>query len=130
MQKLFKILLWIAAAFFLFETFLHAFGFPLLEHDRIYLVTHDGYIALFALSYAVLLILISTDVKKYQTLFILTMLGIFLAFLNATWIAFSGGYASLFPVLFLDKNLQMMGIFAWLWYFLAWGVFLKLKKVY
>ncbi len=128
MKMLFRVLLSIAALFFLFETFLHTFGIPLLEHDQIYLVTHDGYIALFALTYAVLFTLISTDIKKYRTLFMFVMFGFLFALLNAAWIAFSGGYASFFPVLFLDTNLQILGVFAWLWYVLTWMVFFRLRK--
>ncbi len=112
-----KIFLWIGAAFFLFEFVLHLFGLPLLEHDKIFLYTHDRYIALFALTYAVLLILIATDIKKYATLFKVTMVGILFAMLVAASISLSGGYISLFPIESLDKDLSILG-----WGFLAWYV--------
>lgn len=130
MKRIIQGLLWLAALFFLTEAFLHAFGIKLLEHDKIYLITHDGYIALFALTYAMLLILISTDLEKYRILFFLTMAGIFLALLNAAWIAYSGGYASFFPVIRLDGDLQIIGLFFWVWFILTTFLFLKEDKFF
>ena len=114
-RKLTKILLWIAAAFFLFEAILHGFGLNLLEHDKIFLPTHDRYIALFALTYATLLLLISTNLKKYDTLFKLIMAGLLLAILNATLISYTGGYKA-FSTVNLDRELRHIGIAAYIWY--------------
>ena len=111
-----NILLWIGAGFFFFEAVLHFFGLPILEHDVIFLSTHDRYIALFALTYAVLLFLISTDIQKYRTLFFLTMGGLFLAMLIASSIAFQGGYTLAFATVSLDSDLRFLGIFFLLWY--------------
>jgi hypothetical protein len=110
-----RYLLWIGAGFFLFEAVIHAIGLPILEHDKIFLPTHDRYIALFALTYAALLVLIATDVKKYRQLFSLTMCGILLGMINAYWISRSGGYAS-FGTETLDADLRLLGLFAVAWF--------------
>lgn len=123
----FKILLWIGGAFFAAEAILHVIGLRILEHDKIFIPTHDRYIALFALTYAVLLILISTNLEKYKTLFKLTMLGILLAIINGAVIAYTGGYGRGFPVVTLDAQLGSIGIGAVVWYLATWFVFLKSK---
>ena len=125
--KVTRLLLWIGAFLFLFEAVIHFFGLPILEHDKIFLPTHDRYIALFALNYAILLILISTDLKKYEVLFKLTMVSILLAMGIAAFIAYSGGYAHLFPVSKLDESLRVIGGIACGWYVLTW-IFYYLKK--
>ena len=58
-------LLWIGSAFFLFEFFLHLFGLPVLEHDTIFIWTHDRYIAILALTYSVLLAIVSTNFARF-----------------------------------------------------------------
>lgn len=115
-----RLLLWIGAAFFGMEFFLHFFGLPVLEHDKIFLYTHDRYIALYALTYAFLLILSSSDLKKYRFLFLATMIGIALSMLNAYWIAQQGGYSPLFPTVSLDEDLSMLGLAFLIWYGLTW----------
>ena len=115
-----RILLWLGALFFLSEFFLHFFGLPLLEHDAIFLYTHDRYIALYALTYAFLLTLCSTDLKKYRFLFLATMVGILLGMCNAYWIAQQGGYGPLFPTVNLDQDLNWLGAGFLLWYALTW----------
>lgn len=122
-----KILLWIGAAFFAAEAILHAIGLRVLEHDKIFIPTHDRYIALFALTYAVLLILISTNLEKYKTLFKLAMAGILFAIINGVVIAYTGGYVRSFPVVTLDAQLGIIGIGAVVWYLATWFVFLKSK---
>ena len=126
-NPLLRIFLWVGALFFLFEALIHSLGLPILEHNRIFLPTHDRYIALFALTYVALLIFVSTDIKKYKTIFFITMLGILLAILNATWISWSGGYKIFFPVNSLDANLSILGVGAYIWYVLTW-IFYFLKK--
>jgi len=126
-QRLTRIFLWIGAAFFLFEFVLHLFGLPILEHDKIFLLTHDRYIALFALTYAALLLLVSSDVRKYATLFKMTMVGILFAMLIAASISWNGGYVSVFPVENLDKDLSTLGWGFLLWYLLTLYFFFTKK---
>ena len=113
-HKLFRLLLAVGAAFYVFEAIIHWFGLPILEHDKIWLATHDRYIAIFALTYAVLLVLIATDVKKYKELFVVVMVGILVSMLNAALIARGGGYAS-FGTGNLDTELTTIGIGAVVW---------------
>lgn len=117
-HRLLKILLIIGAGFYAFEAVIHGFGLAVLEHDKIFLPTHDRYIAIMALTYAALLMLIATDVKRYRVLFGLVMTGILLSMGNAMLIAAGGGYAS-FGVLDLDASLNGIGIGAGAWYVLT-----------
>ncbi len=110
-----KILLSAGALFFIFEFFLHFFGLPILEHDKIFLFTHDRYIGIFGLTYGALLILIATDIRKYKHLFIITMLGILLSMANAYYISRVGGYSK-FSAQSLDRDLGTLGIGAVIWY--------------
>jgi hypothetical protein len=127
MFKITKIFLWLGSLFFFSEFLLHFFGLPILEHDVIFMITHDRYIAILALTYSVLLFLISTDFKKYKQLFILTMAGLLLMLINAAWIAYHGGYSGFFPVLSLDGDLSVMGIIFYLWYGFTWISWAKKK---
>ncbi|MEK6936942.1 MAG: hypothetical protein AABW58_02625 [Nanoarchaeota archaeon] len=111
-------LLWIGVAFYVAEFFLHLLALPILEHDKIFLYTHDRYIALFALTYGILLFLINIDKKKYSTLFKIVMTGVFLSFINGFYISSTGGYAPLFNVATVDNQLQILGYFFIIWYFL------------
>jgi len=115
-----RILFWLGALFFLTEFFLHFFGLPILEHDAIFLYTHDRYIALYALTNAFLLILVSTDPKKYRFLGHATLIFLLLGLLNAAWISQQGGYGTLFPVISLDKDLNALGLNFLIWYGLTW----------
>lgn len=121
------VLLWLGALFFLFEFFLHIFGLPILEHDRIFLYTHDGYIGLYALTYTFLLILVSLNLREYSVLFYAVMIGLGLGFVNGNYVSFKGGYEVLFPVVSLDSNLPLLGILFLLWYISVW-IFWWLKK--
>jgi len=47
------------------------------------------------------------------------MFGIALAIANATFIEYSGGYINLFSVVNLDYNLNLLGYFVYIWYFLV-----------
>lgn len=114
-----KIIFLIGSLFFFFESFLHFFGLDFLEHNVIFIPTHDRYIALFALTYSTLLLLISTDIKKYNNLIKIVLIGIFLSIVNATYIAFTGGYSKYFSVLNLDDNLRLLGLGVYVWYFLT-----------
>ena len=125
--QLTKILLLIGSIFFFLEFILHLFGLGILEHDKIFLYTHDRYIALFALTYSVLLFLIYTDIKKYTDLFKLTMIGILLSFINAIFISYQGGYEKLFPVNALDYNLSLLGLLFLVWY-LSLIILYKIKN--
>ncbi len=123
-----KVLLWIGAGFYFFEAIIHILGLPILEHDEIFLPTHDRYIALFAVTYAALLILISTNVQKYRQLFWLVMAGILLSLGNAALIARLGGYDKFFQAPELDKQLSIIGIFALIWYFGTWLAWFSVNR--
>ncbi|MBS3126695.1 class I SAM-dependent methyltransferase [Candidatus Woesearchaeota archaeon] len=132
LNRMTTVLLWIGALFYFFEFLLHLLALPILEHDKIFLYTHDRYIALFALTYSVLLFLISTDKRKYNTLFLFVVIGILFSFLNGFYISSAGGYAPLFNVSAVDSQLQILGYFFLAWYFLlliSWyGGGIKRKK--
>ena len=129
MASLLRPLLWLSALFYFAEAPLHFFGLPILEHDRIFLPTHDRYIAIMVVTYGVLLILISTNVKKYQALFIITMVGILAQGISAAYIAIIGGYQTYFHTQHLDREIVLMGYGFLLWYPLAWISWFKARKV-
>lgn len=118
--KLFRLLLYGGALFYIIEGVFHFFGLPILEHDKIFLPTHDRYIALYAFTYAALLILITTDLMKYRALFVIVMIGILLSMFNGWWIAHTGGYSKYFSVKELDQGVGWIGIGALGWYSLTW----------
>ena len=117
-----RILLCLGAIFFFFEFVLHLLGLPILEHDRIFIPTHDRYIALYALTYAALLLLSAYQVGKYKPVFFIVMIGILFGIINATLISRSGGYEVLFPTLYLDDKLSGIGVGAVFWYIAVWFV--------
>lgn len=124
-----KILLLLGALFFLFETVLHAFGVPILQHDKIFLFTHDRYIALYALTMAGIMTLTASDVRKYQHLFVIVMASIALGIANAMLIARTGGYEVLFPpATEVDGQLSGLGIAAIVWYVTVWSAFFYERK--
>ncbi len=127
-NKILKLLLLAGAIFFVIEFFLHYFGLPILEHDKIFINTHDRYIASFALAIGTLAILVITDIKKYRDLFILLMALILVGIISGTVIALEGGYHTLFPVITLDHNLSILGLFFYLWYTLTWIAWIKRTK--
>ena len=130
-KNILKVLLLIGSFFFLAEFFLHFFGLSILEHDKIFIMTHDRYIAIFALTYSVLLFIIYTNLKKYSLLFKITMIGILFSIINATSIAYNGGYIKFFPVINLDYQLGIIGIFAYSWYiliFIFWFLSINSKN--
>ena len=129
-EKYLRLFLWLGALFYVIEAFLHFFGLPILEHDQIFLYTHDRYIALFALTYAVLLVLISTDFARYKILFYFTMSLIFLSMLTAYSIAALGGYNDIFPVIHLDSDLPVLGYVFLGWYVVVWIFFMKFARSY
>ncbi len=124
-RRLLALLLWAGAAFFLFEAVLHFFGLPILEHDKIFLPTHDRYIAIYAFTYAALLLLTSLNPRKYRALFIITMVGILVSMLNAYWISRTGGYTTRFQVTNLDRDLPRLGFATLAWYALTLFAYLK-----
>ena len=123
-----RFLLWFGAAFYFFEAIIHGLGLAILEHDKIFLPTHDRYIAIFALTYAALFILISADIKKYRHLFILTMAGILLSAVNAAVIAQNGWYFELFQTTTLDQNLSFIGVGAIVWYLTTLGLWWRSRS--
>lgn len=125
--RLTKVLLVIGALFFASEFLLHFFGLPILEHDKIFLPTHDRYIALFGLSKAFMLGIAATDVKKYRIVFVGSMAIIFLAMLNAFFIMKTGGYTQYFEVKSLDADLGLLGWSFLAWYLATWAVWYKKK---
>lgn len=128
MASLFRPLLWIGAVFYFAEAVVHFFGLPMLEHDKIFLPTDDRYIAIMGLTYGVLLILISTDINKYRSLFLITMAGIAAQALNAICIDVAGGYRRYFPTQHLDSSLRVLGVGFLLWYLLVWLSWRKVSK--
>ena|SRR5207244_7280132 len=129
MASLFRPLLWIGAAFYLAEAILHFFGLPILEHDKIFLPTHDRYIAIMAVTYGVLLILVSTNIRKYQSLFVITMAGMLAQGINAACITMAGGYRIYFPTQHLDRGIALIGYGYFCWYLLVWLSWLKARKL-
>ncbi len=127
-KKILQTLLIIGALFYFAEFILHFFGLPILEHDKIFLPTHDRYIAIFALTYAALLILIATNPFKYRHLWMLAMLGILLSMINANYIAAIGGYGRFFATPNLDTDLRVIGFGAFLWYFVTCVAFVRMEK--
>lgn len=128
--NLVSICLLIGAGFFLFEAVLHAFGLPILEHDEIFLFTHDRYIALYALTMAAVMILAASDIRRHKALFFIIMASILLGILNAMLIARSGGYDVLFPAAqTVDGQLSWLGIGVAIWYLLTLGgFFMRIRK--
>jgi hypothetical protein len=126
---LFTVLVWIGALFYFVEAPLHFFGLPILEHDEIFLPTHDRYIAIMAITYGVLLILILTNIRKYQALFVITMVGILAQGVNAGYITASGGYGISFHTQDLDREIVLIGYGFLLWYPLTWLSWLKARKM-
>jgi hypothetical protein len=122
-------LLCVGAVFFLFEAVLHAFGLPILQHDEIFIFTHDRYIALYALTMAAVMILIATDIFRYRSLFVIAMVSILFGVMNAMLITSLGGYEVLFPAAStVDGQLSGLGLGVMLWYGVTWLVFgLNLK---
>lgn len=125
---LLRVLLWAGCIFYLLEFVIHFFGLPVLEHDKIFLPTHDRYIALYALTYAALLALIALDPVRYEALFVIVMAGIALGFANASWIAASGGYRKSFSVRMLDDEISKLGFAVAAWYLLTWAAWWRQRK--
>jgi hypothetical protein len=114
----------VGAGFFAFEAVLHAFGLPILQHDEIFLFTHDRYIAIYAGTMAAVMALAATDLAKYRALFVIVMLSIVLGIGNAMLIASLGGYEVLFPsAREVDGDLSMLGAGVAVWYVLTWAAF-------
>lgn len=129
-HKLTIFLLMVGAGFFAFEAVLHAFGLPVLQHDEIFLFTHDRYIALYALTMAALMTLVATDVSRYQAVFVIVMGSVTFGIGNAMLIASLGGYEVLFPAAGqVDGQLSGLGVGVVLWYLAAWGCFLWTIKI-
>ena len=118
-KKITIALLFFGATFFAFEAVIHFFGLPVLEHDKIFLPTHDRYIAILAATYAGLLILIATNIKKYGHLFILVMMGILAQMANALYISRTHAYAR-FDVVTLNQDLGIMGYTGLVWCIALW----------
>ena len=118
------LLLFVGAAFFLFETIVHAFGLPVLEHDKIFLFTHDRYIALYAITMAAIMTLTASDLRRYRFLFPIVMASILLGIANAMLIEQLGGYQVLFPpAQQVDGQLSGLGIAVAIWYLCTWWSF-------
>ena len=117
-------LLMLGSLFFAFEAVLHAFGLPVLDHDKIFLFTHDRYIALYAATMTAIMIVTAMDLKKYRTLFFVIMASIFFGILNAMLIAHLGGYQVLFPATIVDGELNPLGAGVMVWYIATWVAYL------
>ncbi len=114
-----RILLWAIALFFGAEFFLHFFGMQFLEHDKIFLFTHDRYIAAFAMTMSGLSLIVSTNIEKYRYIFLFTMLMMGVGFGVASLVSYEGGYNTLFPVVNLDQSLGGLGVLFLAWYFVS-----------
>jgi hypothetical protein len=114
----------LGAGFFIFEAVLHVLGLPILQHDEIFLFTHDRYIALYAITMAMIMLLAASDLRKYRVLFMVIMISILLGIGNAMLIATMGGYEVLFPAArSVDGELSGLGVGAIIWYMATWITF-------
>jgi hypothetical protein len=121
-----SLLLYLGAGFFMFEAIIHGSGLAVLEHDKIFLFTHDRYIALYALTMATIMTLAATNVKRYRALFFIIMASITLGIGNAMLIEQLGGYAVSFPpALKVDGQLFNLGVGAVTWYLSIWLCFMR-----
>jgi hypothetical protein len=126
-QLVTKVLLYTGSLYFFGLFALHMFGLPLFEHDIIHVYTHDRYIGLLGLTYAVLLFLVSLDLEKYKTLFYVTLTGIVVGLGVGASIFLQGGYSQTFPVEELDFDLFIMGLAFLVWCPLT-AIMYKLRK--
>lgn len=115
-EKLYKCLLFAMAGFFVFEFILHFFGLPILQHHRIFLPTHDRYIAFYGLLFAGLLIMLATSHRRDQALYRFTTFMLFLGAANAVYISANRLYGKYFGAYNIDSQLAMLGIGVLLWY--------------
>ncbi len=121
-----SILFLVGAGFFVFEAVIHAFGLAILEHDKIFLFTHDRYIALYALTMAAVMTLTAFDLKRYQVLFYIVMVSILFGIANAMLIERLGGYEVLFPsAKEVDGQLSVLGLIVGAWYITTWFSFFR-----
>ncbi len=127
-DKIYRILLLILAVFFLFEFVIHFFGLPVLEHDKIFLPTHDRYIGLFGLTIGGLLIMLATTYRRDKGLYRFTSWIILAAGVNAVYISATGAYAKEFAVNNIDAKLGFLGAGILVWY-IALKVFESLSKI-
>lgn len=127
-DKIYRLLLLVLAVFFLFEFVIHFFGLPVLEHDKIFLPTHDRYIGLFGLTLSGLLIMLTTTHRRDKNLYRFTSWIILFAGLNAVYISATGAYGKEFAVNNIDANLGLLGVGILLWY-IALKVFERLSKI-
>lgn len=127
-KRLFQFMLAIGVVFYAFEFMIHFWGLPILEHDKIFLPTHDRYIALYGLTYASLLLLTAWKPEKYRELFIIIMLGILAGMLNASYIAANGWYTKDFNAPSLDQNLSFIGRASVVWYIATWIFWFRLRS--
>lgn len=115
-EKIYKSLLFVMAGFFLFEFLLHFFGLPILQHHRIFLPTHDRYIAFYGLMFAGLLVMLATTHRKDQTLYRFTTWTLFLGVMNAIYISANRLYGVYFGAYNIDAQLGLLGLGIMAWY--------------
>ncbi len=114
-----RLLLIVGAGFFLFEAALHLLGLPILQHDKIFLFTHDRYIGIYALTMCAIMSLTAFDIERYRVFFWVIMTSVLLGIGNAMFIARAGGYRVLFPpAQTVDGQLSLLGVGAIVWYLL------------
>ncbi len=117
-DRLYRALLLIMAGFFLFEFLLHFSGLPALQHDKIFLPTHDRYIALYGLVFAGLLTMLATTHRHDKTLYKFTSVMLFLGAANAVYISVTQQYDKYFDVSDLDGQLGWLALAVLIWYIL------------
>lgn len=115
-ETIYKGLLFFMAGFFIFEFFLHFFGLAILQHHRIFLPTHDRYIAFYGLMFAGLLTMLATTHRKDQKLYRFTTWMLFLGVLNAIYISVNRLYGEYFGAYNIDSQLGLLGIGVVIWY--------------
>lgn len=124
-----SVLLVIGALFFMFEAVIHAFGLPILEHDKIFLYTHDRYIAIFVALLAAIMILVACSMYRYRPLFFILMGSLVLVMANAELISRLGGYGVVFPAATtIDGQLSILGMVFLGWYLATWVAFFVESK--
>ncbi len=127
-DRIYRTLLIAMAIFFLFEFVIHFFGLPVLEHDKIFLPTHDRYIGLFGLTLGGLLIMLATTHRRDKSLYRFTSWAILLAGVNAVYISATGAYGKNFDVNDIDSSLGLLGVGILIWY-IALKIFESLSKI-
>lgn len=115
-ERIYKSLLIGMAVFYFFEFVIHFFGLPVLEHDKIFLPTHDRYIALYGLTIGGLLTMLATSHRQDKSLYRFTTFMMLLGGLNAIYISVTHAYGKYFGEYSIDSDLALLGVGVVVWY--------------